>query len=159
MAFISGPLLPSARHLSSSPRRNVYMCEAQKKPAGSRAATGVSPAKWVPLKKVKSAGKELWKDQYVDAFGSRGGGSIPEFDLRPKSLRGEEGDSCPACHGTNIMTCSLCYGHKHYENGKVVECPACHGEVEIPCSLCGGSGNQVELTGNWWEKGIRNLLK
>lgn len=164
MAFVSGPALPSARHLSSSisARRNAYMCDAGKKPeaGGSGAATGVSPAKWVPLKKVKSAGKELWNNTYVDIFGSRGGGSVPEYDLRPKSLRGEEGAVCPACNGTNIMTCSICYGYEHYVDGEAVECPGCKGKFEIPCSLCGGSGKQIELTDNaWFEKGIRNLLK
>lgn len=156
MAFVSGPLLPSARPATA--RRNVYMCEA--KPGKPNAGTGVSPAKWVPIKKVKSAGKELWKDSYVDIFGSRGGGSHPEYDLRPKSLRGLDADTCPACNGTGKMLCSICYGLPHMVNGEIVECPGCHGEHEITCSLCGGTGKTIELEGDdWWKKGIRNLLK
>lgn len=141
-------------------RNGVRMCDAVKTDstaAPDAAPSAPTPAKWVPLKKVKSTAS--WAYSYVDVFGQKGGGSHLDIDLRPSSERGAQAGICPSCNGMKMVKCSLCSGHEFYIDGKVEPCPACNGEVWVECSDCGGTGKQVELFDGWWEEGIGALYK
>lgn len=103
-----------------------------------------------------------WANVFLPEFGRKGPGSNPDWDLRPKSLRKpEEGAGvCDSCKGTGTMTCSFCNGNDFYDQeGHACKCPACESKKNITCSACFGSKKQIELEGNWWEKGVAALFK
>lgn len=90
-----------------------------------------------------------WSKDFFPGFGSKGPGSRPTWDLRPKRMR--EPDSkgtvvCSSCNGTGLMTCSFCEGVTFKAmDGTVVPCPACGNKKTVTCSACFGTGKQIEL--------------
>lgn len=130
------------------PTRAVRMCENKKDDTAVEAGKAAGPAKYQPIRTVKSSAS--WKNVYVDEFGSKGPGSRPDHDLRPISERSTTTDSkdaaiCASCAGTGTRLCSFCEGVEFIANGKPSKCPACNGVTTVTCSSCYGTAKQVEL--------------
>ncbi|CDF39966.1 unnamed protein product [Chondrus crispus] len=128
----------------------------EKKPSGA----GKPKPGSRPKKTIKSTA--TWANVFLPQFGRKGPGSNPDWDLRPASLRKEEEGRgiCDHCKGTGSTKCSFCSGLTHVgADGKVRPCPACDGNVTVMCSVCFGTKKQIEMTGNWWERGIASLFK
>lgn len=89
-----------------------------------------------------------WQYDVFPGFKSKGSGSRPGFDLRPKSLKvGEENvDVCSSCKGTGIMTCTFCEGvNFNNVDGTLRNCPACKNKKDVTCCACFGTAKQIEL--------------
>lgn len=125
----------------------------------SNTATTETPAKSKkpgPLKTLAGWGNEIFP-----GFKSKGSGSRPH-DLRPKSIRTHEHNAgiCTACDGTGVTICSFCEGVEFFNpDGSLHVCPACDGKKEVECTVCFGTGKEIELEDNWWEKGIAALFE
>lgn len=108
-------------------------------------STGKQPSSSKPIKTVRSSAS--WANVFLPEFGRKGPGSIPDWDLRPVSLRSkEEGKSCDSCKGTGVMTCTFCSGLTHVcADGSVKPCPACNGKTQVTCCNCFGTTKQIEM--------------
>lgn len=151
-AFIQGPGLPL--RANTRLRSGVRMC-APTPSDRQNSQNSQPPKKSKPAKKIKSSA--TWANVFLPEFGSKGPGSRPQADLRPKSLRPkEEGQGiCDNCKGTGLAVCSFCNGLDIYAaDGSVTTCPACNGEKYVTCHVCFGTGKQIELVDNWWEEGV-----
>ena len=48
--------------------------------------------------------------------------------------------TCPNCHGTGVVTCSICNGKGKSASGE--PCSICHGQGRVQCPECSGNGNK-----------------
>lgn len=89
-----------------------------------------------------------WGFEFYPGFKTKGPGSRPLWDLRPKSFQSDVEDSnvCDSCKGTGTMPCTICNGNAFFsEDGSTVLCPGCKNKFQVTCSVCFGTKKQIEL--------------
>lgn len=124
------------------------MCDEPDKKPDTEAAkpNKPGPPKKGPRKIIRSTA--TWANVFLPDFGRKGPGSVPDFDLRPTSVKSEQEKTgiCSSCKGTGIMRCTFCLGTEFIkENGEAERCPACDGKVDVTCGVCFGAKKEIEL--------------
>lgn len=135
------PLKPS---MNASPETNTDKPQASEQ---TQAAAEQPKTFGKPAGTLKSS--VSWSQDFFPGFGSKGPGSRPTWDLRPKKMREPDTNGsivCSNCNGTGLMTCSFCEGVTFKgPDGKDLPCPACGLEKYVTCTVCFGTGKQIEL--------------
>lgn len=145
-----GAALP-ARAAARAPARVCMADEAP--PTASKPKAPLTPA--APPKS-----NATWANVWLPAFPRKGAGSVHGWDLRPGTLKGEEGGAgvCDLCRGSGEGPCTICNGHDFMGPEGVKICNGCKGKHVVPCGTCYGSGKQIDIVGEWWNVDFGKIL-